>query len=187
MTNKPNVTKILGMLLIILFSNNYLNAQENFSEKKAGNVIYLSMPNYLLKTNTLNDSAILQYMNASKEAYVIVIDDSKAELESLGSKYESISDFHYSTSKKLIEGLKNAKETNKKTFKIGTSNYSQSLLTGLFTSSSGTEIGISYLLTYIETSEHYYQILCWSTKEFYASLESDFAKISTSLKEGNCK
>jgi hypothetical protein len=103
--------------------NNPLLSQTIFTEQKGGNIIYLSVPSYLVKTKDLNDSAILQYMNSSKEAYLIVIDDSKAELETLGTKFETVSDFHESTSKSLKSSLKNPIETERKTFKIGGSNY----------------------------------------------------------------
>lgn len=187
MKNKFLSLNSILVTLVLCIANNYLFAQTKFTEQKGGNIIYLSVPSYLVKTKDLNDSAILQYMNSSKEAYLVVIDDSKTELETLGTKFETVSDFHESTSKSLISGLKNPVETERKTFKIGDSNYSQSKLSGLFTSSSGSEFDIIYLTTYVETANHFYQILCWSTKTFYDGLAADFDKISKSLKESDCK
>lgn len=162
-------------------------AQENFTEQKAGNTIFLSIPNYLVKTRSLNDDATLQYMNAKKEAYVIVIDDSKKQLEELGTKYDGIEDFHEGVSKELITSLKNPVESGKKTFLVGKNKYSQSVLNGKFTNSSEKEVGITYLLTYVETDENYYQILCWSTAELFPKLEVDYLKIVKTLREGDCK
>ncbi len=171
---------------IILFNGKNLLAQENFKEQKAGNTIFLQLPNYLVKTNTLNDDAILQYLNSAKEAYVIVIDDSKKQLEELGSKYENVTDFHENISKSLIESLKEPQESKKNTFTIGENKYSQSTLKGTFTNSDQKEVGITYLLTYIETAENYYQILCWSTTALYPKLEADYLKITKTFREGNC-
>jgi lipopolysaccharide export LptBFGC system permease protein LptF len=162
-------------------------AQENYTEQKAGNTIFLSIPNYFVKTTSLNDDATLQYMNAKKEAYVIVIDDSKKLLEDLGTKYDGVADFHDGVSKELIAGLKNPVESERKSFMVGKNKYSQSVLNGQFTNSSEKEMGITYLLTYVETDENFYQILCWSTAELYSKLEPDYLKIVKTLREGDCK
>ena len=183
MRNKYSILIILAIFL----ANYSIFAQTKFTEQKAGNIIYMSIPSYLVKTKDLNDSAILQYMNSTKEAYLVVLDDSKAELESLGKKYEGPAEFHQSIVKPLAEGLKNGKETAKKNFQVGTTKFSQSTLSGLFTSSSGSEFDIIYLVTCLETPDNFYQILCWSTKEFYDGLAADFDKISRSLKESDCK
>ena len=62
-----------------------LGQQASFLEKEIGNVYHVSIPDYMTKTYKLNDAASLQYLNASKETYVIVIEDSKDELTDLGS------------------------------------------------------------------------------------------------------
>jgi hypothetical protein len=187
MKNKFLSLNSILVILVLFIVNNYLFSQTKFTEQKAGNVIYMAVPNYLVKTKDLNDSAILQYMNSTKEAYLVVLDDSKEELEVLGKKFETVSEFQTSIAKPLVEGLKNSKETPKKIFEIDNKKYCQTTLSGTFTSSSGTEFEITYLITCVETPENFYQILCWSTNEFYAGLIADFEQISKSLKEGACK
>jgi ribosomal protein L13 len=180
---KLNKTCLFTFFLLINFG---LFSQTKFTTKKAGNTITFSVPNYLVKTNTLNDAAILQYMNASKEAYVIVIDDSKSDLELAGSKFEDIKEFHDSVSEKLKSTLKEINESELNIFEKEGKNYCQSVITGMITTSESQEIEITYLLTYLETEENYYQILCWSTTENFPKMETDYRKISLSLVEQRC-
>ena len=91
-----------------------LYAQASLSEKKAGHVYYLSIPDYMLKTYDLNDVATLQYKNAAKEAYTIVIEDSKEQLEALGIKYTDAEDFLNSFLGDYNKEVKNRKVTSVK-------------------------------------------------------------------------
>jgi hypothetical protein len=91
-----------------------LYAQATLSEKKVGHIYYLSLPDYMLKTYDLNDVATLQYKNAAKEAYTIVIEDSKEQLEALGIKYTDAEDFLNSFLGDYNKEVKNRKVTSVK-------------------------------------------------------------------------
>lgn len=80
-------TAVLGLFL------SQIKAQTVFAEQKVGHVFYLSLPTYLAKTTELNDAAALQCMNAAKEAYIIVIEDSKADLVLAKSTFTGAKDF----------------------------------------------------------------------------------------------
>lgn len=80
---------VLSALLLLTFTG----FAQTFSVKKGGHVYTLEIPDYLTKTFSLNEVASLQYMNTGKEAYVIVIEDSKELLESLGTKFVDSKDF----------------------------------------------------------------------------------------------
>jgi hypothetical protein len=53
----------------------------DFVPVKINGQYQLSLPSYMSKTDELNDEASLQFMNALRETYIIVIDESKFELE----------------------------------------------------------------------------------------------------------
>ena len=66
---------------------------QDFSARKGGNCFTMDIPDYLTRTFELNDDASLQYQNTSRVAFVIVIEDDKAQLESLGIKFVNAKDF----------------------------------------------------------------------------------------------
>ena len=53
------------------------NAQGKMIEYKTGHVVKLSVPEYMSRTSGLNDDACLEFQNAVKEVYTIVIQDDK--------------------------------------------------------------------------------------------------------------
>src|SRR5688572_15081986 len=85
------------------------SAQTNFIERKAGHQYYLAVPDYLNKTIGLNDVATAQYKNQVKEAYVIVIEDSKEELAIVELSYSSPEEFYNSFIDSFLADLKKRK------------------------------------------------------------------------------
>ena len=79
------MTRIYVLFLSAMISFNSM--AQGFSVKKGGNCFTMDIPEYLTRTFDLNDAASLQYQNTSKSVYVIVIEDDKAQLESLGIKF----------------------------------------------------------------------------------------------------
>lgn len=166
------VTLLLINLILSTTSFGQLTAQ------KGGHCYTLDVPNYMVKTYELNDVASLQYMNAGKEAYVVVIEDSKDQLQSAGLKYVNAKDF-------LEFFLKdyNKDASDRKIGKISefTSN-DNSIAQAEFT---WKDDKASYFMitTAVESKSHFYKILTWTIADNKDSLKPDFMAIAKSLKD----
>lgn len=170
-------------LLLMLIGISAGFAQTKFSEKKAGHVFYIAVPDYMIKTVGLNDAALAQYMNSTKNAYLIVIADSKEDLELSGQKFESPKDFHDSNITSLKAPENSPVETAGITFEVNGNKFFQSELKAALPQDDGSKLEISYLVTYIESKTHFYQVLCWTLTPNFSSLLPDFKKIASSMKD----
>ncbi|MBC7425559.1 MAG: hypothetical protein H7321_03395 [Bacteroidia bacterium] len=177
--------KKIIILLLILVS---LNSCESFDKEQVvryQNKYTLSIPDYLTKATNLNDEASLQYMNGSKEFYVIVIDESKSELNkalvdnNLTEQYE---DNIQGYANLLIDGFEATLKSPKKSKIIDTviNKLPARLLT--FT---GTVEGIDafYTIAFIEGKETYYQIMSWTLMSKQDEYKEKMSKIMYSFKE----
>ncbi|MCU0326771.1 MAG: hypothetical protein MUF45_16235 [Spirosomaceae bacterium] len=175
--------KNLLPLLFVLINAYSGMAQTKFSEKKAGHIFSISVPDYMVKTVSLNDAASAQYMNSTKNAYLIVIADSKEDLELSGQKFESPKDFHDSNIASLKTPENSPVETAGITFEVNGNKFFQSELKAALPQDDGSKLDVSYLITYVESKTHYYQILCWTLTPNFNTLLPDFKKIASSLKD----
>lgn len=173
------------VLMALLLSLTMISAysQTKFTEQKAGHIYHVSVPDYMTKTVTLNDVATMQYINSAKNAYLVIIDDSKEELEMKGIKFASLKDFHDDNIKHLKSEDNEHSETKIAEFEANGNKFYQSELNVNFKEKDNLEVKITYLITYVETKGYYYQILCWSLTPEYKSLMPDFKKIAASIKD----
>lgn len=166
--------KTLLLSFCLLLSYNLM--AQTFSTKTGGHCFNLQIPNYLTKTYDLNDVATLQYKNALKEAYVIVIDDSKDALKNSGTVFIDAKDFlQYFTSEYLV--LK--EDLIKSEIVEFTSNGNGHAQMEVTWKSENGEIFM--ILTSVETKEHFYKILTWTMLEFKDTFREDYLKIAKSL------
>ncbi|RXP60875.1 hypothetical protein EC396_04270 [Lutibacter sp. HS1-25] len=166
--------KIYIILFLITFTTNSFS--QNFSTKNAGNCFSLEIPNYMVKTYDLNDVATLQYNNTVKEAYVIVIEDSKDELNSLSIIFQNPKEFLENFTKDYQLETENRTISEITEFESNENKHAQVEL------SWSTEDGSLYMLiTTVETKEHFYKILCWTLLEYKDNLRDDYLMISKSL------
>jgi hypothetical protein len=178
--------KITKGVLITLFSITTIVSafsQTKFTEQKAGHIYHVSVPDYMTKAVTLNDVATMQYINSAKNAYLVIIDDSKEELEMKGIKFASLKDFHDDNIKHLRTEENESVETKGTEFEMNGNKFYQSELGVNFKESDNLEVKITYLITYVETKNYYYQILCWSLSSEYKNLYADFKKIAASIRD----
>lgn len=172
---------IISILPVFIGSQGY--SQTKFVEQKAGHIIYMSVPDYMVKTTSLNDVASMQYMNKTKEAYVVVIEDAKEDLEAEGTKYSSLKEFHDS----VIESLKSedpkAQESKPTEFQQNGNKFYQTDLYATLQTEDGKDIKVTYLVTYVESKTHYYQVLCWTLANNYKDLVGDFKKIASTIRD----
>lgn len=100
-----SLKQLFFFIIIVVFSTISSFSQTKFIEQKAGHIIYM------VKTTDLNDVASMQYMNKTKETYVVVIEDAKEDLEVDGTKYANLKEFHDSVIESLTSEDPKAKES----------------------------------------------------------------------------
>ncbi len=151
---------------------------QTLSPVKGGHCFTLSVPTFLTKTYDLNDVASLQYQNTQRDAYLIVIYDEKGHLESVGVKFTDSKDFLDSFLADYMIDATNRKTTPAKVFQANGNGHAQSELTW-------SEDGANFfmLVTAVETKEHFYKILCWTSATNKDRLLNDFVALSKTLKE----
>jgi len=167
---------VILILLFVGIQSGY--TQTKFTEKIGGHQFKMNIPDYMVKTYELNDVASLQYQNTTKEAYVIVIEDPKDQLESLGIKFTDSKNF-------LDEFVKDYKTENanrslKNSLQFNANGNNCAQLELYWTEEDGD---FFMLVTVVESKTHFYKILCWTILEKVPNLKNDFLTIAKSLKD----
>jgi len=140
---------------------NFLNG--NFSVLKPGS--WSTM-------DDLNAEANLQMGNLFKEAYVVILTESKQDFDSIGLRGHS--DL---TRSFLREALKNYQESQPVKLDIGGHSALRYRLSG-----SVDSIKIVYWHVTIETADHFHQMLLWSLPSRFGGNEADFNSVIRSFK-----
>lgn len=168
--------KIIVLLLLLHFT--FYAFSQGFSRTEGGHSYTLEIPDYMMKTFQLNDVATLQYQNTSKEAYVIVIEDAKDHLQSVGMKFVDAKDFldYFISDYKL--GADKRKVGDITEFKSNNNGHAQVELTWY-----EDDLDFYMLITAVETDTHFYKIMCWTSLKNIDNLKDDYLKISRSLKD----
>ena len=151
---------------------------QNFEIKSGGHSYTVDIPEYMTKAFDLNDVATMEYKNIVKETYMIVIEDDKEELTSLGMSFTGASDFLQYFAADYYAGADNREMSNVVEFKSNGHGHAQVELTW-----SDPEVDYYMLITAVETETHYYKILCWTLFEFQDQYREDFKRIAKSLKD----
>jgi len=168
---------ILFLLASLMFLSQIVIAQ-NFSREQGGHCYSLDIPDYMMRTYQLNEVASLQYINAAREAYIIVIEDSKAHLNEVGMKFTSAEDFLNSFIRDYQINSENRKQGEISTF---ISNKQKHAQVEISWTSEGTDLHM--LITTVETEGYFYKILCWTNADNKSDLFPDFKRAAKSLKE----
>jgi hypothetical protein len=151
-----------------------------------GNRYSLSIPSFLVKASTsLNEDASLQYLHTWKEFYVIVIDESKSEIEkalidnNLTDKYSNDIKGY---SDLLLTGFEQSVSISHKSAIIDTivNNMPARILT-----INGRAEGLDaiYSIAFIQGKERYYQVMAWTLSNKEYEYRDKMKKIMYSLKE----
>jgi hypothetical protein len=168
------------LLSVLLFFPAFLSFSQSpsFSVRKGGHCYTMDLPEYLTRTFSLNDVATLQYQNTAKSTYVIVIEDSKEQLQEVGMKFVSPKDFLENFSQEFKKDMENRKLAPTTEFKSNGYAHAQ---TELYWTEEGNDFYM--LITGVETQGYFYKILCWTPKANQAAVQADFQRISRSIKE----
>jgi Domain of unknown function (DUF4190) len=116
--------------------------------------IKVTVPGTWTKLPELNKQASLQVGNKSKEVYLIVITDTKADLDNF-----TLEKHHQQTRDRLLQKMKNASATQPGSLTIDGHPALQDELTG---TEKGTNV--VFLHTTVDDGDHFQQILAWTLK-----------------------
>jgi hypothetical protein len=116
--------------------------------------IRVTVPGLWTKMPELNKQASLQVGNKSKEVYLIVITDAKADLDNF-----TLEKHHQMTRERMLEKMKNASATEPVPLTIDGHPALQDELTG---TEKGTNV--VFLHTIVDDGDHFQQILTWTLK-----------------------
>ena len=162
---------------LIATSATNLSAQKaDFREQKIGHIYHVSIPDYMTRSYSLNDAASLQYLNAARETYVIVIEDSKDHLLEAGIQFKNPQEFYDHFEKTFTD--KSSKINGKQQLKINGNPAFQAEITKPF-----NEYNVHYLITVIESDTHFYKMLAWTIEDYKDQYLADFKRIANSLRE----
>lgn len=164
-------------IVLLTFTNDFSFAQDsNFQEKEIGHIYHVSIPSYMTKTYNLNEAASLQYLNAAKETYVIVIEDSKEVLLEVGSPFKDPTEFYKHFEQSFVD--KSCKVGKINSLKINGYPAAQVEITKPF-----GDYSVYYLVTVIESDSHFYKMLAWTIDDYKDRYLADFKKIASSFRE----
>lgn len=164
---------VLGLLSLLFIS---CNSKTEYQTVKVKNKYSLEIPEFMSEAQTLNPEASLQYQNALREFYVIVLDEPKTQFPNQGAinleEYKNI----------VLENMK----MNLSEPKI--SPIEDTIINGLkaklFSISDDTEnIEIYYQFAYIESKSNFYQVMTWTLENKKDKFSNDMDKIIASFKE----
>ncbi len=175
-TNNINLVAAVIMSFIGLLNCPSLAQEAKFMEKKIGHVYHVSIPDYMTKTYSLNEAATLQYLNAAKETYVIVIEDSKEQLLQAGIPFKDPVEFYDHFAQTFTD--ETCQISPKQSLKINGNPAVQVEITKPFGA-----YNVHYLVTVIESGTHFYKMLAWTIEDYKDKYLLDFKRIASSLRE----
>lgn len=176
--------KIFTFILTILLFQACTSGNEE-QLVRVGAKYSLSIPSFLTKVSNLNDDASLQYQHAWKEFYVIVIDESKDEMQK-ALEVNNLTDFYKNNidgySRLILDVLTESLTNPYQSALIDTTvNGMPAKLTSLTGKVEGMDA--FYSIGIYEGKERYYQVLSWTISSKQYSYKSKMEKILYSLKE----
>ena len=182
---KRQTVKKTTILLLTILSLNSCQSGDEQQIVTIENKYSISIPSFLTKVSGLNDDASLQYQHAWKEFYIIVIDESKSEMQKAlddNNLAESYTNDIKGYSDLLMKGFEQTISVSHKSETIDTTinNMPARLLTV-----NGRVEGIDayYSLAFIQGKERYYQIMAWTLSNKEYEYKDKMNRIMYSLKE----
>ena len=134
--------------------------------------IKVTVPGTWTKLPELNKQASLQVGNKSKEVYLIVITDTKADLENL-----TLEKHHDLTRDRMFQKMKNTSATEPVSLTIDGHPAMQDELTG---TEKGTDV--VFLHTTVDEGDHFQQILAWTLKSRWQKQDELLREVTGSFR-----
>lgn len=182
------MNQLLLRTLLLLFSASLLlscGKEKELQTVNIGNRYTIEVPVSYKKVKDLNEEASLQYQNALKEIYVIVIDEDKEVLAKAidnNSLYDTYSNDLNGYSRLITDGMDASISVKKMpAFKDTIING----LTARVLSFDGLSSGyhVYWKLAFIEGNNRFYQVMVWTDFKNRNKSEKEMAAIINSFKE----
>ncbi|WP_412476988.1 hypothetical protein [Flavobacterium sp. TBRC 19031] len=154
--------KTLLLLVLVAFS---CDVKEEFKTITISDKYSLDIPDSFEKADNLNDEASLQYQNALKEFYVIVMDEPKETFDTAVTQYQvdmtpDLEGYYKAIQLNLKNAIKNIKIFNEKNTEINGRKAKIFSITG---NVEGYDIFYRYAL--VQGKKDYYQIMLWTEQK----------------------
>jgi hypothetical protein len=156
-------------LLLTLFSSctKVKWAQVNVNEKYA-----LQLPDYL-EPGTFYKQASLQFKNEEKEFYLVVLDESRAQIKEYGLEYDL--DTYFKVSARVLDSTEKVSPIR---MVLNADSARSAEFTGKI---SGNDV--YYNLVAVETKDNFYKLLIWMLKRDKELYAPDVTRIIHSFRE----
>ena len=145
----------------------------------------LTIPDFLNKTNDLNEDASLQYEHLRKELYVLVIDENKKELYDILEENELVDTYAKSLegfTKLFLDGFEG--DPNFPDVPDASDEQINGLPAKIITMDGKAEdVDIHYKIALVEGKDDFYQIMTWTIKSMKAEHSTDMDDLLRSFVE----
>jgi hypothetical protein len=165
-------------ILFLLLMLSLASCSPGHHEVKVNDLYAITLPADMKPVADLHEDASLQQSDASRPLYVVVIDESKEEMQKHELDYDLEIYFENIVSRKLVESLPEVSiAPPRKTTLAGAS----ALVTDV-TGKTASE-DIYYKIAVIETPNAFYQVLTWTQGAKRKEMEPEMEKIVNSFRE----
>src|SRR5262249_35477707 len=171
------VLGVLGIpLLVSMIQSDRERLQRLSTEQKEitsnDGEIRVTVPGTWTKLPELNKQASLQVGNKTNEVYLIVITDTKTDLDNF-----TLEKHHHLTRDRMLQKMKNASATQPVSLTIDGHPALQDELTG-----TGKATNVVFLHTTVDDGDHFQQILAWTLKSRWQQQNEQLREVTASLR-----
>ena len=171
------VIGVMGVpLLVSMIQSEHERLQRLSTERKEiasdEGKIRVTVPGTWTKLPELNKQASLQVGNKSKEVYLILITDTKADLDNF-----TLEKHHQQTRDRMLQKMKHASATQSVSLTIDGHPALQDELTG-----TEKRTNVVFLHTTVEDGDHFQQILAWTLKSRWQKQNQLLREVTASFR-----
>lgn len=159
-------------------------SQHNFNTVAVDSMYRLDVPKYMKKLENLHPEASLQYANIYKEAYTVVIHESKdefveifTELDEYNSELSPVENYVIVQKKMFEETISSLRIQDYGLIEINNLPARQIKVFGVI-----DNINFAYLVAFIEGDDNIYMIMNWTTDDRFKRFENTFEYINGTFK-----
>ncbi|HBK71821.1 MAG TPA: hypothetical protein DDZ39_09240 [Flavobacteriaceae bacterium] len=175
---------IVFLLITLIISCNENLSPDDYQEISVKNLYKLSVPKYMFERDDLNSEASLQYANLLKEAYTVVVHESKQDFIGYSRTTNTYNE-QLSVLENYSQNQINFFENNQKLKRFEASNFTKvnelnTRQVKLKGTANGNELG--YIISFIEGEHNLYMIMNWTRLNRLERFDNTFKTINNSFK-----
>lgn len=171
---------LLTLTFLTVINTQEVKAQSRMNKFIAGHKFEIQLPDYLIKTGGLNNSASIQFKNTVKEVYGYVIFDTKEELSLIEMKFSGVEEFYDTFIQDFLKGEEGRKVERINSGKMGAIQFKECEVTY---QDKDAEIPITFYVGIVETNKSFYKVMCWSETVKIEKFREDFHNIMISIRD----